>query len=200
LSALSARAADGEASFAAAGAPWRAAWPLLGDGGTKTIRAPASPRHVPNPHHTKAPLGTLRRWDPPPLPDFGHHDLCAFARTSKICKWGCGSQLAPGVWRFSLPFAGNAEGLPSRHQPQSCFPAGGTTGDRGQRRTQGAGSCVWVSRGAGQDCGSQQTHAFLKTKSSWGLEPDEGLWQSPGTPPAAKRRVGFAGQGRALQR
>lgn len=142
--------------------------------------ARSSPRHVPNPHHTKTLLWMLCHWDPPLFPDFRHDDLCAFAHIDKISKRGCESKLAPGVWLFSLPFAGNAKGLQSGHQTQFCFPAGGTAGNRGQSRTQGTESHVWVSRGAGQDCGSQQTHAFLTAKSPWGLEMDQVLWQIPG--------------------
>lgn len=125
LSALLARVADGEASFAAPGVLQRVAWPLPGDGGTDVGIVPghtaggAAPAHsslalaqsTPKPCSRGCAAGT-------------HHSRQVSGITTyvtlrtpmKSSSKAANTSWLPGFSLFPSPFAGNAKGLQSRYQ------------------------------------------------------------------------------------
>lgn len=83
-----------------------------------------------------------------------------------------------GFGLCTCPLLGMQKGSNPGIKPSPIFQLMAPPGISGQRRTQGGGSCVWVT---GRIVGHSRP-SLRTAKSPWGLMPEQGLGQKPWHP------------------
>lgn len=185
LSPLSAQVAGGEASFAAPGVPQRVVWPLPGDGGTEVGTEPGhaatgggpacSPWHMPHPHQSPVLDAVLLGPSTPTT-------SVPLQTPMKSSSQAANTSWFPGFGISPCPLLAMPKGSNPGIKPRLMTP-----GIWGHRRTQGSGSCMWVTA---QSQNSKEPLGGLCQSRGYGKTP--GILCSSNTSGIFWPRSGFA--------